>query len=104
MPRRGVVTISSDHERLPREKEACHHQAVDKMVGRIREIMRDGVIVVSTDRGVSNIDDLRTLSPGTRRARARKRAGWQGPALASLRKLGDSALISLSEQARHGTR
>jgi len=28
------------------------------MAGRVREIMRDGVIVVSTDRGIRHIDDL----------------------------------------------
>ena len=75
---------------------------VDKMAGRARKIVRDGVIALSTDRCVSHIDDCRTLSPGTGRVRARKRAGWQGPALDSLRKPGDPALISLPEQARDG--
>ena len=50
-------------------------------------------------RDISHINDLGTLSPGTGRVRARKRAGWQGPALASFPRPGDPALISLPERA-----
>jgi hypothetical protein len=46
------------------------------------EIVLDREIAAPDDRGVTHIDDLQDAIAGHRPARARKRLGWQGPALA----------------------